>query len=273
MKLLIHAGTHKTATTTFQRTCYKFNNILLRNRVLYPILEEWKECNNHAYIARSLQELKSDTLTKYFYKIAELAINHNAKTVLLSSEDLENSIVDGTFSQTLINTARGAGFNEIEWIFCLRDQRIYFDSIYGELSRQGGVLNYKTILKTAAQTGFISYSANNYNYIFAIKAKELLQKNINNFQGSKITTYNFNDFAVDPAGYPLLKTLINQQDIEKIKSIGLMSKFYNERQSEIDVEIQYTLNFLGIKSISNNRDFDNKTIYKIANYRLQSKHY
>ena len=37
MKLLLHAGTHKTATTEFQATCYANHELLSKSGLYYPI--------------------------------------------------------------------------------------------------------------------------------------------------------------------------------------------------------------------------------------------
>ncbi len=39
MKLIIHSGTHKTATTTFQYICEKNINLMGNNGLYYPIIQ------------------------------------------------------------------------------------------------------------------------------------------------------------------------------------------------------------------------------------------
>ena len=105
MKLIIHSGTHKTATTTFQYICGKNINLMENNSLYYPIIQSTKKdlgdiisekinCNyqsldNHSYLAWMIQSKQLDIVTSLFKRFSIHAKKLKCTSVLLSGEDLE----------------------------------------------------------------------------------------------------------------------------------------------------------------------------------------
>ena len=133
MKLIVHAGTHKTATTSFQRLCYNNFENLIASRVLYPKYRNWKQ---HSYLAWQFQRQNQPVISDFFHEVKNAIEAFGCEKAILSGEDFENSLIDHTMANNLENTARLAGFNEIEWVFVRRQPSQYLQAIYGELSKQ-----------------------------------------------------------------------------------------------------------------------------------------
>jgi hypothetical protein len=126
MRLIVHAGLHKTGSTYLQQAMNDNRDALLARGVHYA-----KQAGSPAHhgIAR-------DCLRRDFSSLAAMIEEARAKgchTAILSSQELEAAIFDPLASGGIEQAAAAAGVEAVEWHFCLRDPGEYFGSLHAEL--------------------------------------------------------------------------------------------------------------------------------------------
>ena len=85
IRLFIHAGTHKTATTAFQGVCFENRALLATWGVIYPFARQ------HSELAHQLQRGELNNLRCSLDLFRTKFADDN--TLLLSGEDFENVLV------------------------------------------------------------------------------------------------------------------------------------------------------------------------------------
>jgi len=110
MKLVIHCGLHKTATSSFQKFCTQ-NRALLRSfGINYPTFEQKTQ---HSHLLWEAQRHNINVISFYFERIFREA-RDDCHTVLLSGEDFENCIVDLALAAEIEALSREAGFASLQ---------------------------------------------------------------------------------------------------------------------------------------------------------------
>ncbi len=95
IKLLIHAGTPKTGSTTLQQAMYTNRDRLLEKGILYPDLEIWQgKAKKHQWLVNYLITNNKEGLRSRFHELHEMAIKLNATMVVLSTEGIYNHWFD-----------------------------------------------------------------------------------------------------------------------------------------------------------------------------------
>ena len=79
-------------------------------------------------------------------------------TLLISSEDLENSLIGSDQLEKIMASARNFEFNSFEIVVAERDPFEYLSSIYAELSKQNLIINFSDIASAAASYGYFNAS-------------------------------------------------------------------------------------------------------------------
>ena len=82
MKLVIHMGLHKTASTSFQNFLHLNRNVLLDAGVIYPEIEQHE---NHFLIPRRILRNNWGFVEDYMKHTLSAARQRNVKTVFVSS--------------------------------------------------------------------------------------------------------------------------------------------------------------------------------------------
>lgn len=128
MRLVIHMGFHKTASTYFQQ-------LMLRNREGLASAGVWYDgdgvCGAHHPAANAL--LRADP--EPFYAMVRHARMAGCDTVLFSSENFEALPFVPAITGMIEEAAARAGVEQIEWHVVLREPGAYFESQYAQLSR------------------------------------------------------------------------------------------------------------------------------------------
>lgn len=133
-KIILHIGTHKTATTTIQHTFAHNHKVAYRAGLVYPILP----LQHHGLVADWIK------LPEFYHypagakahweKMAEVNAGTD-RTVLISTEELSrgspNNRVNFAELRELISP-----FDEVEVVCCLRDQLSLIQSVYFEVFRK-----------------------------------------------------------------------------------------------------------------------------------------
>ena len=126
MKLIVHIGLHKTASTYFQHVLNDNHAAFARHGLWY---EQQAGYPAHHHAAWQL-------LTGNGAPLAAMIAHAQAAqcdALLLSSEDLEAALHDPRPIDTILATARAMGIDDIEWHTVLRDPGQCFASLYAQL--------------------------------------------------------------------------------------------------------------------------------------------
>ena len=250
-RLFIHIGTHKTASTTFQRICFGFKNLLLKNNIVYPELEDYPGINNHAPIAWHLDQLDKLEGQHYLEKILNTPLSTQCSTTLLSSEDFENMLINHNMLEKIEEIAQKLGFCKVELVVVTRDSKNYLKSIYNQLSKHGAVLDYPTIARSAEKTGYFTCSLSHFNYYFAIKPRPFIDELKKKFPKIIIHHYNYDEFTETFAGKVFISKLLPEEAVKLIETFDLKKHQIlssNESMTELEVETQYAINALRINT-------------------------
>ncbi len=133
-KIILHIGTHKTASTTVQNTFWENSALLARHGVVYPRLDQ--NTGHHGLVPGwtempAVYKLPQGGLAA----LQKITSDHASsdRTVLLSSEEFsrERAIAEMGPIRDIISA-----FDEIEVVCVLRSQWQFLQSIYLEISKK-----------------------------------------------------------------------------------------------------------------------------------------
>jgi hypothetical protein len=266
MKLVIHIGLHKTASTTFQNFLHLNRDNLLDAGVLYPKIEEDP---SHFEIPSRL--LKSDwRFVENFLKDSLKEANtRKINTVFISSEDFETILVEAFRGVQFENLALKVGYSSIHWECVLRSQWEYFNSLYAQLSWDGATLNYSAAGHDIVHFGQMSIGTGTFRWRFAFDYDLFIDKFIQNTTGM-FSVISFDSFTDNKTiGKKLIDKVIDSKNASNIfwKSDLLLADKANVRPDDETVEINYLANFLGIKMTEDFFAENEKIFVPIVKYR------
>ena len=247
MKLVIHMGLHKTASTSFQNFLHLNKKSLLSVGILYPDIDNKEE--SHWQLPNQLIRGNWTCLENYFKNALIFAKQKNLNTIFISSEDfaimLTESFRVSKFENLLINL----GYKEIHWECVLRNQWDYFNSLYAEMSKHKICLNYALAGDEIINFGEISMGNNFSRYRFAFDYDRFINKILQEINGSFSVTAFENFISKDFIGIDLISKYIDSSsDKEKFRKSELVKKEkVNIRSDDNTIEIDYLANFLGIE--------------------------
>lgn len=149
MRLIIHAGLHKTGSTYLQHIMNDNHEALVEAGVWYE-----KQPGYPAHHFAAWDILRGDTSP-----VGRMVADARARgchTVILSSEDLEGAIFDGSSASAIAEAAAIAEVERIEWHMAVRDSGEYFASLYAQLQHHV-FADPGTMLWEALREGLIMY--------------------------------------------------------------------------------------------------------------------
>jgi len=134
-RVIVHIGTHKTATTTVQDTFYANADLLAQHGLIYPTFR--KHTGHHGLVAERVGLGPSYHLPEGgLAALSQIAATYGDtdQTVFLSSEEFSRG-QDGKRTDMALLRGLLDPFDEIEVICVLRDQWHFLQSIYLEISK------------------------------------------------------------------------------------------------------------------------------------------
>lgn len=147
MKLILHIGTHKTATTTIQKVLAKNRENLIKQGIWYPaysdVLRNMAEHYAHLELAKGLMsgsnEFTPEKVKKFFDRLQKKAKKWpDMRAVLISAEPFYRGRLpgDGRYwerqDQYIQRVKETVPFDDIEVVLVLRRQDDYLESLYNE---------------------------------------------------------------------------------------------------------------------------------------------
>jgi hypothetical protein len=249
MKLVIHCGLHKTATTSFQTFCSDNRSALFDVGICYPRLGNKTQ---HSYLMHDVQETDIGILEEYLNRIyAE--VDGVCHTVLLSGEDFENCIVDVGLAVDIEAAANRSGFESVTWVVVTRGLDELLRSLYAEMSKHGVTLRFDTLARSAAKSGCMYVSTQNYNYIFVLDYTRFEARFKENTSGGHIVL-SYEDFTRDFVGMVLLKKLLSENKFFKFRKLAKFNtEIKNKRITAFQVEANYLSTALGVGRLRRRR--------------------
>ena len=241
-RLIIHIGTHKTGTSSFQRYCYKFRELLSEEGVCYPLIKGHENLNNHSVLAWALDKIDQESGSKMLNNAFSQFKDNKHHTLLISSEDLENSLIGSEHLEKILASARNFEFNSFEIVVAERDPFEYLSSIYAELSKQNLIINFSDIASAAASYGYFNASTPHFNYSFAIHTNYFVNRLSEKHPYALIRHYSLKDFVNIFPGESLLASITSEDATQIMKKVGLKKKLNNIKLDPLQVEINYALN-------------------------------
>ena len=273
-RLVCHIGTHKTASTSFQRICRSFKEDLKNHQIYYPDLIGYPQLNNHAPIAWLLDAWDNYKLQAYLDELFQREDSKNCDTTLLSSEDFENILINHQMLDKLIHCAEANGFDAIELAVVSLKPLVYLETAYKQMSRHGAVLNYVDIALSSARTGYFCATTPQHNYQFAIRALDLAKNLSKKYPKIKIYHFTFEKFIQGFPGKTLLNAIAGQKLSEQISSCNPEQLYASRPEAENDdllIEIQYAANCIGVDfPLIDKSESLNQLIHDIANKRISN---
>ena len=128
MRAVIHAGLHKTGTSSFQRCCCDLHEELLQQKIHYPHVEGLAHHN------RLVDQADVDWLTPLVSTTRNTAGEEGC--LRISAENLEY-VLHTDKPERIETTLRQAGTSDVAWVFCFREPFSAFQSLYAQLSYSG----------------------------------------------------------------------------------------------------------------------------------------
>ena len=258
MKLIVHAGTHKTGTTSFQNLCSENFDTLVSNKLLYPKYKTWAQ---HSYLAWHFQSMNAQAILQFFKHASDTSKRLGCTTTLLSGEDFENFLVDQELAKTFEQAARSVGYTEIEWVVVRRQAGRYLRSIYAEMAKHNIVLDIEVIANLILKFGYFSCGTKYYNYMFVFDADKFVDIFAGNVN-TNISLIDMKDFIQDYAGRCIIDPYLTESAHEVLKASGASFGTKNASPRLEDVETRYALNYLGLQRQDQNLDADTADLIK-----------
>ena len=260
MEIVIHAGTHKTATTQFQSICYENKTLLEKHGVLYPEINfipkkrgsiDWpkdpRSIRQHSFLQRMARTGDNEDLGRFFRESVKSAKAKNCDLILLSGEDMESALIDNSIAHAINSQAKEAGLESIRWIFVKRKSCDYFQSLYSQLARQRFVCSPLSLLTQIESNGFavIGNRYGVFHFVFDLSRRcELMERNF----GTPVKMINFEDFvASGHAGVTLLSEICRKNLSGLINYSGVDTKKTNKSMDPQSREILYICAYLGVE--------------------------
>ena len=127
MRLIVHLGFHKTASTHLQDLLNRNSERLAERGIWYERQDGYPA---HHAAAHALMRGDSDP----FEAMIVNAMGAGAHTLILSSEDLECVLFNAEVPALIEEVAAGFGIRHIEYHAAIREPGAYFESLYAQLS-------------------------------------------------------------------------------------------------------------------------------------------
>lgn len=238
VNLVFHAGLHKTGTTTFQRALASLQAPLRACDVHVPVV------NGTANMGHSVVYLaQRGDWSGYEHVLDQARTTLTPKgTLLFSAEDLENCLYDAEFGRQFMVRAAARGVTSIRWVFVLRNEFEYFESLYGELSKHDQVLQYDLMAHEILEHGFFSCATPRFRWYFAFRYREVLSR----FQSQvcdRMTCFTFREFIRPVVGAVLFRLCGREREYSAWQA-DVPQAPRNVRMSDEDVERKYVATFL-----------------------------
>ena len=263
MRLIIHAGTHKTASTTVQKIFANETDLLKKHNIYYLNLQEHKQ---HSFLAHLMQYGAYKNVKEVLGAAFQNSKSSGCDKVILSGEDFENFLVDHSLAEVFTSIAVDVGFVDFEYVFVQREPFAYLNSIYAQMSKHHCIINYVDFAETILRSGFASVVAGGYNYYFVFDVYKF-SKQLSEKIDCDMRIIDFKDFVKNFAGHPFFENFVSETDLRNLTK-KYMNLRENSRQTPEQVELRYVANMLDVQLNQKFIDENINLISAIVNRRV-----
>lgn len=250
VQVYIHAGFHKTASTSFQKYCRYYDEVLFNNNIYYPNLNGDYQ---HSALMNEHQVGRFDSLAN-IVKDAKSKLSPNG-ILLLSGEDFETCFGQLDLTKSIEDTILRNGADNIKWFCVTRNPVDYIISLYSTLSKESGVVMDIDVMREAAlQRGALQVSTKRLDYTFIFDPSRFLDA-FREATVGEVILYHFEDFIKPFPGAEFLGGMMDQGLIEHLwKTLPeFIARQTNPRLSGFKVECNYIATSLGLGQIMKDR--------------------
>lgn len=267
MRIIFHAGLHKTATSAFQKLCLENRGILASRGIYFS--ELFDQGNGYAAIYETFQG-KYQRFSEFVKAAVRSAKAQSCEYILFSAEDLENVLLDHQLAVSLEGICKAHGINTCVWFFVIREEYEYFESLYSQLARDSQVIDYKVMGSFILANGHYSCLIPRFRWYFAFDYFVYFSSFFNRgFSGGVV---HYDDFVDDFPGAVLFRSVLEaDQFVEFRRNLISRDVQLNKRDSREITEARYVARFLGLRP-EELVDFDtNKVLSPLVSRRVQMR--
>lgn len=216
--LYIHCGLHKTGTTSLQHALRDNADKLLNHGILYPNIGVPKNHAGQHNLAWQMGRYRRFDPANGDWNALIDSIRDFDGSVLLSSEDFENSLLEPAHWKNLVSKFRKLDF-QLVFVVYLRDPVTYLESLYLEHLKSGGSEEYRYVFNKVMRSRTITYDERAFCFHYPG-----IQKAISSLPNARLIFRNYdhliNDSVIDDFGYLLgLEGFFSSSKIIKNKNI------------------------------------------------------
>ena len=272
LRAVIHAGLHKTATTSFQKCCSQLYHELIEQGIYYP---QYGSSNHNKLISnKDLNWIKSTVGDAR-------SITGSNGCLLLSAENLEYH-----FHQDLPERMEAAlfraGIKRIDWVLCFRRPFESYRSLYGQLSLgrqtiQGArsILQFEATGHLIAARHTLTLQSRAHTQRFYFNYPRLISDLRGRLKG-QVIGINFRDFTKGAKlpGDLLLQALARNGGVFSDLS-STLPNHKNNSPSHDQIERNYLRRFLGMEESDEKSDSDDGSepawFEQVMKFRMDAK--
>ncbi|MFM8952357.1 MAG: hypothetical protein ACKOOF_04750 [Planctomycetaceae bacterium] len=238
MHLVLHAGLHKTGTTTFQNIVTALQANLLERDVYVPVADGTANMGYHIVHPAQRGDWSGydDVLDD-----AQAALTPDG-ILLVSAEDLENCLFDIEFGRHFMARAMAKGVASIRWVFVQRNAFEYFESLYGELSRHQQVLQYDLMADEILARGVFSCATPRFRWYFMFHYTNAVER-FRKLVCADAIGMSFSEFTRDAVGAAVFRLFGREADYSSLHA-QVHVEPQNVRLSPEEIERRYVATFL-----------------------------
>ena len=243
LRAVIHAGLHKTATTSFQKYCCGLHKELIEQGIYYPP----NDSTNH-------NSLIDNQYLNWVPSVVEAARSNAGSDgcLLLSAENLEYHFHQD-LPERMESELFSAGVKRVDWVLCFRRPFETYSSLYGQLSLSRNNKGGRSILEFGA-TGHLIAAKHTltlqnraHNQQFHFNYPQLISDLRRRLRGN-ILGINFKDFAqTDPVPGDLLIQAIGRNGKGLSELNSALPKHRNSSITHEQIERNYLRRFFAIE--------------------------
>jgi len=253
MRIAIHGGMHKAASTSLQKLCFKYRAELREYGFMYPVVDRKERLFNHNHwIGRAYYE-NDFSWCKSIVKDALESVGRGG-CIILSAENLEY-FAGGDFPERLFKSLILAGASSVEWAFVCRNPVDYHASLYSQFGRgrdpDRPVLDFFGSAVVAAKWGCLEISSVHQTHKFIFDYPAFLESFSGRVSGG-VVAIPFEDMIGGKnhlPGDPLLRWLsgghLTMNMLVGDKAQARRLGHVNRRLAPLEVEERYARRFIG----------------------------
>jgi len=284
MRIVIHGGLHKTASTSFQKICSSARKALEQKQILYPKIKTHPSLFNHNYW---LDIAFYDGDYSWCQQTLRQAsrIKADIECILLSAENLEyfscgefrlSGIRCTSYPRKLEKRLLVAGATSVDWVFVFRDPVEYHASLYSQLSAgcdpDRPIVDFLGSAMVAAKWGGLQLTSFHQNHKFIFDYPAFLKRFTEQVSG-RVAAVPFQEMTQGMPGDPLLyfasKGRLTMKELVFGESLDDSVSKANQGRSWKDCEVSYARRFLG--NNPNDQEAFEKLVSRMAEIRAHRR--